>query len=171
MDFKNENLVTKKTRNKKDRTPYSKNNNNDNSNDTSKTLKLLDDIAVMEPGKSAQIAGKKIQKKYKKIRENKKGSTTTKDNKKFQINEPEKVTISEPPAVALSSKVSTIRTANKIKGKYLKITKNKNSQKITDQHKKNKLLKTISAIENVKDTSDKKRKNLAAQKIIKNTKI
>ena len=27
-----------------------------------------------------------------------------------------------------------------------------------DQHKKDKLLKTISAIENVKDTSDKKRK-------------
>ena len=63
-DFKNENLVTKKTRNKKDRTPYS--NKNNNNNDTSETLKLLDDIAVMEPGKSAQIAAKKIQKKYKK---------------------------------------------------------------------------------------------------------
>ena len=122
----------------------------------------------MEPGKSAQIAAKKIQRKYKKIRENKKVSTA-KDNKKVQINEPEKITISEPPAVApqSSSKVSTIRTANKIKDKYLKIRKNKNSQKIMDQHKKDKLLKTISAIENVKDTSDKKRKNLAAQKIIK----
>ena len=84
-DFKNENLVTKKTRNKKDRTLYSNKNN-----DTSETLKLLDDIAVMEPGKSAQIAAKKIQKKYKKIRENKKVSTT-KDNKKVQINEPEKL--------------------------------------------------------------------------------
>ena len=61
--FKNENLVTKKTRNKKDRTPYS-NKNNNNNNDT---LKLLDDIAVMEPGKSAEIAAKKIQKMYKKI--------------------------------------------------------------------------------------------------------
>ena len=92
----------------------------------------------MEPDKSAQIAAKKIQKKYKKIRENKKASTTTtttKDNKKVQINEPEKIMISEPPAVApqSSSKVSTIRTANKIKEKYLKIRKNKNSQKITDQ--------------------------------------
>ena len=130
-------MVTKKTRNKKDRTPYS--NKNNNNNDTSETLKLLDDIAVMEPGKSAQIAAKKIQKKYKKIRENQRASTTTtttttKDNKKVQINEPEKITISEPPAVApqSSSKVSTIRTANKIKDKYLKIRKNKNSQKITD---------------------------------------
>ena len=61
--FKNENLVTKKTRNKKDRTPYS-NKNNNNNNDT---LKLLDDIAVMELGKSAQIAAKKIQKSIKKL--------------------------------------------------------------------------------------------------------
>ena len=80
-DFKNENLVTKKTRNKKDRTPYS--NKNNNNNDTSETLKLLDDIAVMEPGKSAQIAAKKIQKKYTKIRENKKVSTK-KTTKKFR---------------------------------------------------------------------------------------
>ena len=51
-------------RNKKDRTMYSnKNNKNNNNNDTSETLKLLDDIAVMELGKSAQIAAKKIQKK------------------------------------------------------------------------------------------------------------
>ena len=165
-DFKNENLVTKKTRNKKDRTPYSnKNNKNNNSNDTSKTLKLLDDIAVMEPGKSAQIAAKKIQKKYKKIKE----SINNKRQQKSSDKRTRKNTISEPPAVApqLSSKVSTIRTANKIKGKYLKIRTNKNSQKITDQHKKDKLLRTISAIENVKDTSDKKRKNLAAQKIKK----
>ena len=53
----------KKTRNKKDRTPYS-NKNNNNNNDT---LKLLDDIAVMELGKSAQIAAKKIQKSIKKL--------------------------------------------------------------------------------------------------------
>ena len=94
-------MVTKKTRNKKDRTPYS--NKNNNNNDTSETLKLLDDIAVMEPGKSAQIAAKKIQKKYKKIRENKKVSITK--DKKVQINKPEKITISEPapPAVALQS--------------------------------------------------------------------
>ena len=75
-DFKNENLVTKKTRSKKDRTPYS--NKNNNNNDTSETLKLLDEIAVMEPDKSVQIAAKKIQKKYKKIRENKKVPTTKK---------------------------------------------------------------------------------------------
>ena len=130
-------MVTKKTRNKKDRTPHSNKNNKNNNknNDTSETLKLLDNIAVMEPGKSAQISAKKIQKKYKKIRENKKVSTA-KDNKKVQINEPEKITISQPapPAVAPQSisKVSTIRTANKIKDKYLKIRKNKNSQKITD---------------------------------------
>ena len=66
-----------------------------------------------------------------------------------------------------SSKVSTIKTANKIKDKYLKIRKNKNNQKITDQRKKDKLLNAISAIENVKNSSDKKRKNIVAQKIVK----
>ena len=64
-----------------------------------------------------------------------------------------------------SSKVSTIKTANKIKDKYLKIRKN-NNQTITDQRKKDKLLNAINAIENVKNSSDKKRKNIAAQKIV-----
>ena len=67
----------------------------------------------------------------------------------------------------MQSKVSTIKTANKIKDKYLKIRKNKNNQKITDQRKKDKLLNAISAIENVKNSSDKKRKNIVAQKVVK----
>ena len=67
----------------------------------------------------------------------------------------------------MQSKVSTIKTANKIKDKYLKIRKNKNNQKITDQRKKDKLLNAISAIENVKNSSDKKKKNIVAQKVVK----
>ena len=43
----------------------------------------------------------------------------------------------------------------------------RNNQKITDQRKKDKLLNAISAIENVKNSSDKKRKNATAQKILK----
>ena len=91
----------------------------------------------MEPGKSAQIAAKKIQEKYKKIRENKRASTTTtttKDNKKVQIKEPEKITISEPPQS--SSRVSAIRTANKIKDKYLKIRKIRTVKKLRISIKK-----------------------------------
>ena len=62
-DFKNENLVAKKWKNKKDRTPYSNKNNNNND----ETLKILEDIAVLEPGKKPQIAARKIREKYKKL--------------------------------------------------------------------------------------------------------
>ena len=33
------------------------------------TIRILDDIAVLEPGKNVQIVAKKISQKYKKIRE------------------------------------------------------------------------------------------------------
>ena len=38
-------------------------------NETAKILKVLDDIATLEPGKKAQVSAKKISGKYKKIRE------------------------------------------------------------------------------------------------------
>ena len=37
--------------------------------ETTKILKVLDDIVTLEPGKNAQLAAKKISEKYKKIRE------------------------------------------------------------------------------------------------------
>ena len=37
--------------------------------ETTKILKVLDDIATLEPGKNAQVAAKKVSEKYKKIRE------------------------------------------------------------------------------------------------------
>ena len=121
-DFKNENLVTKKWKNKKDRTPYSNKNNNNND----ETLKILEDIAVLEPGKKPQIAAKKIREKYKKIRQNKKVAAAVLPTK-VQINEAEKITKTEPPAT-VHSKVSTIKTANRIKDKYVKIRKKKQSK-------------------------------------------
>ena len=65
-DFKNENLVTKKQSKKTDKTPYSNsgnNNNNNNNNNIDSTLKILDFIAVLKPGKRAQIAAKKNSRK------------------------------------------------------------------------------------------------------------
>ena len=94
---------------------------------------------------------KKIREKYKKIRQNKKVAVSE------QPTEPEKTTIFEPASA--QSKVSTIKTANKIKDKYLKIRKNKNSQNIPDHRKKDKLLNATSTAENVKNSSDKKRKH------------
>ena len=37
--------------------------------DGDETIRILDDIAALEPGKNAQIAAKKISQKYKKIGE------------------------------------------------------------------------------------------------------
>ena len=55
----------------------------------------------------------------------------------------------------MPSKISSIKTANKIKDKYLKIRREK-SKKLTDQHKKDKLIKVIDAIADVNKSSDKK---------------
>ena len=38
-------------------------------NDGDETIRILDDIAVLEPGKNVQIAAKKVSEKHKKIRE------------------------------------------------------------------------------------------------------
>ena len=62
-DFKNENLVTKKWRKKTDKTPYSNSGNNNNNNNIDSTLKIFDFIAVLKPGKRAQIAAKQNSRK------------------------------------------------------------------------------------------------------------
>lgn len=88
-------------------------------------------------------------------------SKTATTNKKVSIKVPEKVVIEEPV-----SKISIIKTANKIKDKYLKIRCEK-SKKLTDQHKKSELTNVTDAIENVNKSSDKKEKKVAAEKILK----
>ena len=65
-DFKKENLATKIRRNKNIRKPYKEMVDNNNA-DKDETIQILDDIAVLEPGKNAQIAAKKISEKYKLI--------------------------------------------------------------------------------------------------------
>ena len=42
---------------------------NTNNTDKDETIQILDDIAILEPGKNAQIAAKKISKKYGLIRQ------------------------------------------------------------------------------------------------------
>ena len=71
IDLKKENLASKVRKNKI-RKPYiSKENKEDMAKDseTVETIKLLDDIATLKPGKNAQLAAKKISEKYKKLRE------------------------------------------------------------------------------------------------------
>ena len=116
-------MVTKKRRKKTDRTPYSNtgNSNNNSNKDIGGTLKLLGNIAVMEPGNNAQIAAKKIAEKYKKLRSKKKQAADSTADKKVLIQEPEEIIIETKEPVVASSKILSIKTANKIKDKYLKI--------------------------------------------------
>ena len=89
-------------------------------------------------------------------------SKTATTNKKVSIKVPEKVVIEEPV-----SKISIIKTANKIKDKYLKIRCEKSKKLLTDQHKKSELTNVTDTIENVNKSSDKKEKKVAAEKILK----
>ena len=67
-DFKKETLATKIRRNKNIRKPCKKMVDTNNT-DKDETIQILDDIAILEPGKNAQIAAKKISKKYGLIRQ------------------------------------------------------------------------------------------------------
>ena len=71
-DFKKENLASKIRKNKT-RKPYMSRTKTTEDipkdAETVETIKILDDIATLEPGKNAQLAAKKISEKYKKISE------------------------------------------------------------------------------------------------------
>ena len=71
-DFKKENLALKIRKNKT-RKPYTAKTKTTEDMpkdaETVETIKILDIIATLEPGKNAQLAAKKISEKYKKIRE------------------------------------------------------------------------------------------------------
>ena len=69
-DFKKENLVSKVRKNKTRKLYISTTKIEDvpKDSETADTIKTLEDIATFEPGKNAQLAAKKISKKYKKIK-------------------------------------------------------------------------------------------------------
>ena len=110
---------------------------------------------------------KKISEKYRLIRQ-------TNAKKKFRlageivtietIKTPQgdvKVPVSVP-------KKSSQKAAKRIKDKYARIRQNKaKSKKIVESNKRNKILKDIDTIEEIKTASDKKRTKIAADKILK----
>ena len=69
-DFKKENLSSK-IRKDKTKKPifYKEKKQEEVPEDSTETIKILEDIANLEPGKNAQLAAKKISEKHKKIRE------------------------------------------------------------------------------------------------------
>ena len=95
--------------------------------ETVDTIKNLDDIATLQPGKNAQLAAEKISEKYKKMREAK-----SRKNKFKLSGEIVKIETMETPhwevkvPVSIQKrKVSSIKTAKKITKKYDQIRREK----------------------------------------------
>ena len=138
-----------------------------NNTDKDETIQILDDIAILEPGKNAQIAAKKISEKYRLIRQ-------ANAKKKFKL--PGEIvtieTIKTPQGdvkVPVSvPKKSSQKAAKRIKDKYAKIRQNQaKSKKIVESNKRNKILKEIDTVEEIRTASDKKRTRITADKIFK----
>ena len=92
--------------------------------ETTKILKVLDDIVTLEPGKNAQLAAKKISEKYKKIREATARKNRFKLPKEIKVQGEVKVPVSiEKP------KRSGKEAAKKIIKKYDKIRREKRLEK------------------------------------------
>ena len=72
--------------------------------ETVETIKILDDIATLEPGKNAQLAAKKISEKYKKIRE-----ANAKKNKYKMPGEIVTIETVKPPHGEVKVPVSTVK--------------------------------------------------------------
>ena len=110
-----------------------------NNEDKDETIQTLDDIAILEPGKNAEIAAKKISEKYGLIRQ-------ANAKKKFKL--PGEIvtieTIKTPQGdvkVPVSvPKKSSQKAAKRIKDKYARIRQNKaKSKKIVESNKRYKM--------------------------------
>ena len=125
--------------------------------ETVETIKILDDITTLEPGKNAQLAAKKISEKYKKIRE-----ANAKKNK-YKI--PGEIvtieTVKTPhgevkvPVSIEKPKRSGKEAAKKIIQKYDKIRRKKTFKKILDANEKRKQKKNIEIKEEIKNFASK----------------
>ena len=139
--------------------------------DKDESMQILDDITILEPGKNAQIAAKKISEKYRLIRQ-------ANAKKKFKL--PGEIvtieTIKTPQGdvkVPVSvPKKSSQKAAKRMKDKYARMRQNKaKSKKIVESNKRNKILQNIDTIKEIKTASDKKEQKSQLIKYWKNTKI
>ena len=158
-DFKKKNLTTK-VKKKKTKKPCIKKETDETpkNTETTETLKVLDDIAFLEPGKNAQLAAKNISEKYKKIRD----ATARKNRYKLpeEIVRIEKVETDQGevkvPVSIDKPKTSGKEAAKKIIKKYDKIRQEKTFRKIVDANEKMKKTENINLIEDIKNSAAKK---------------
>ena len=158
-DLKKKNLTTKVKKNKTKKPCIKKETDEMPKNtETTETLKVLDDIATLEPGKNAQLAAKNISEKYKKIRD----ATARKNRYKLleEIVRIEKVETDQGevkvPVSIDKPKTSGKEAAKKIIKKYDKIRQEKTFRKIVDANEKMKKTENINLIEDIKNSAAKK---------------
>ena len=136
--------------------------------ETTETIRTLDDIATLEPGKNAQLAAKKISKKYKKLRE------ANARKRKYKL--PGEIvtieTVETPqgevkvPVSFEKSKRSGKEAVKKIIKKYDKIKLEKTFRKIAEANEKKKKYKNINIVEDIRNTAAKKSTRITAKKTL-----
>ena len=168
-DFKKENLASKVRKDKtKKQTYFYKEKAQDTPKDseTTETIKILDEIATLEPGKNAQLAAKKTSEKYKKIRQA--------NAKKQKYKLPGEIvtieTVETPQGevkvpVSIEEPIRSKKTAKKIIKKYNKIRQEKNFFKNCRRKRKEKTQK-LDSINEIKNSAAKKSAKITAKKIV-----
>ena len=120
-DFKKENLSSKIRKDKTKKLNFYKEKKQEEvPEDSTETIKILEDIVNLEPGKNAQLAAKKISEKHKKMRE------TNTRKRKYEIpGEIVRIEEVETPQGKVKVPVSVEKTAKKVIKKYDKIRREK----------------------------------------------
>ena len=136
--------------------------------ESNETIRLLDEIATLVPGKKPQLAAKKISKKYKKQREanakKQKNKTSLIDDRTYQQLKDDDF-ISLAPKNKTSSFIDD-RTYQELKDDdFTALESDEEVKEITDVHKKQK--QKIETINEIKKYAENKNKKIAANKILK----
>ena len=138
--------------------------------ESNETIRLLDEIATLVPGKKPQLAAKKISKKYKKQREanakKQKNKTSLIDDRTYQQLKDDDF-ISLAPKNKTSSFIDD-RTYQELKDDdFTALESNEEVKEITDVHKKQKQKQKIETINEIKKFAANKNKTIAENKILK----
>ena len=134
-NFKKESL-TSKIRKDETKKPYfykEKTEEGQKDSETTETIKILDNIANLEPWKNAQLAAKKINEKYKRVRE-----TLAKKWKYKITGETVKIKEVETQQGKVKVPVSVEKSSKKVIEKYDQIRHENKFKKIVDANKKRK---------------------------------
>ena len=170
-DFKKENLTTKIRRNKAKKAEYYK--DPETTDEADQTIKRLEEISTLEPGKKAQLEAKKISEKYKKLREanaKKRKYKIPGDIVRIEKVETDQGEVNVSVSIEKPKK-SGKETAKKIIKKYVKIRWEKTFKKIAEANERKKMNKNLDIVKDIKNAASKKSAKITAKKILQKYKI